>query len=460
MTDHESDFWAEHAIDPDIAKARPYARWTPDNLEPVRKAYHGLDEDQRATIEFWAKQEPGWIITRHAPPSMDRDPIYAEMRPDHPVRTGKRVKHDHERDFRGRHVAERVARHLEKYSHPKGTDGEHGHAKKAKYIFPPSRLVPLAFSHAHANWKIKDPAKLQQVEAKHLAYWHFGRTIDRRKRHTHVHYKMVRDRSQTLARRLDVHRLAWPLFTDAERVFFVIEGCIKADAILTAGEAVFSVPSVSLWNADELPEFATRFLLGKQVIIVPDADWAPNPAVNAHARFCQTYLGQLGVSALVAAPPKEGSAGYRGKGVDDFLHNGGTLAELHAQQRRMPEAALEAWHQAQPGRSDGRARNLRVLTALVRHASPDGEISASLHTIARIMGLPGKNPAMTVSRAVDDLKEARAISVDGDLATQRGKFVKDGERWRYLDQDFWEGSNPTITIREDLRGSDSEAPLG
>jgi hypothetical protein len=42
------------------------------------------------------------------------------------------------------------------------------------------------------------------------------------------------------ARRLDVHPDAWPRFRDPRRVFFVIEGCIKSDAVFSTGEAVFS----------------------------------------------------------------------------------------------------------------------------------------------------------------------------------------------------------------------------
>src|SRR5262249_23170769 len=62
---------------------------------------------------------------------------------------------------------------------------------------------------------------------------------------------------EQLAKRIDVNPIVWEHggFEDAERVFFGIEGCIKADAILTAllranqPQAVFSVPSVSLLEA-------------------------------------------------------------------------------------------------------------------------------------------------------------------------------------------------------------------
>jgi hypothetical protein len=60
------------------------------------------------------------------------------------------------------------------------------------------------------------------------------------------------------ARRLDQHPQAFIWLATARRVFFAIEGCIKADAIVPAGEAVFSVPSVTLWRAPELGHYTRR----------------------------------------------------------------------------------------------------------------------------------------------------------------------------------------------------------
>ena len=45
------------------------------------------------------------------------------------------------------------------------------------------------------------------------------------------------------------------------RVFFVLEGCLKADSILARSEAVASVPSISLWaDAPELKPFSREYL--------------------------------------------------------------------------------------------------------------------------------------------------------------------------------------------------------
>jgi hypothetical protein len=50
------------------------------------------------------------------------------------------------------------------------------------------------------------------------------------------------------AARVDIHPYARSLFRGADRVFFVIEGCLKGDAVLSAGGPVLSVPSVTLWD--------------------------------------------------------------------------------------------------------------------------------------------------------------------------------------------------------------------
>jgi len=83
----------------------------------------------------------------------------------------------------------------------------------------------------------------------------------------------------------------------AKRVYFVIEGCLKADAVLSsilAGdrpESVFSVPSVSLWKAEELRDFVFERLRGKQVIIIPVSDWVTNDDVRTQAFRVRETLG-------------------------------------------------------------------------------------------------------------------------------------------------------------------------
>lgn len=140
----------------------------------------------------------------------------------------------------------------------------------------------------------------------------------------------------TAQARIDLHPRAAALIADAERVFFVLEGALKNDAVLSAGEAVFSVPSVTLWRtraerrrgyaAKELQDFARKYLRGKTVFVVPDADWVGNPAVDLNALLVRTYLREvLGRSVYIAAPPVGFYEHHKGrgddtqKGIDDWL---------------------------------------------------------------------------------------------------------------------------------------------
>lgn len=117
----------------------------------------------------------------------------------------------------------------------------------------------------------------------------------------HTHVSRVKDREKNHAERLDIHPWATERLEAARLVYFGIEGCLKADSILTAilkedrPESVFSVPSVSLWGAPELPKFVEKRLNGKPVVIVPDADWIYNPLVMEQARLCRTYLRRHGL---------------------------------------------------------------------------------------------------------------------------------------------------------------------
>lgn len=136
------------------------------------------------------------------------------------------------------------------------------------------------------------------------------------------------------------------------RVYFAMEGNIKADAVLTAIKkedptaAVISVPSVTLWpKGGETDWVAQKYLKGREVILLPDADGVHNRAVMNQAIRLKGRLQSNGVeNVLVAAPPllpgKKGAAAIEGlkhptgvkdarKGVDDHLGLGkGKLGDL------------------------------------------------------------------------------------------------------------------------------------
>jgi hypothetical protein len=117
-------------------------------------------------------------------------------------------------------------------------------------------------------------------------------------------------------------------------VFFGIEGCLKGDSILSAGEAVFSVPACWQFQAPELPDFAAKYLEDKLVVIVPDADWHTKQNVIQAASACLATLQSLGLEAVIAAPPRNSDGTFTWKGIDDFLApakyggGGGKLEDL------------------------------------------------------------------------------------------------------------------------------------
>jgi hypothetical protein len=315
------DFYDEHAISTRIGQARPYARYERGDPERIVRKAWPQSPQFAARI---ANQGSGIVISRYGPSYMKLPHVPAELRPNSPVVTsshwhyhgdvseidliipssGKHLPRKH------RHAPDDMERHIAKVHGGVNTNEVHLDENRAKYVFPTGRG----------------------------------------------------------ARRLDEHPNAWPLFRDPRRVFFVIEGCIKADAVLSAGEAVFSVPSVTLWRAPELDEFAPR-LRGVLVYIVPDSDWYGNDAVLTQAMFCRSYLRRLGVNTHIAAPPPAPDGGKRG--IDDHLHHGGALSQLEVLEREAGYGLAEFIADNRKWRKDKVVRGAEVLESLALHAGSD-----------------------------------------------------------------------------------------
>jgi hypothetical protein len=469
-----ADFLKEHGISAEVWWARPYGRWQTDNMTPIRLAYSGLG-DIGDTIRK-ARQQPGYIITRHPPPDLDLDAIFPEIRPDHPVRTRPPTKHyhgdpkftppprescpNHEKRYCTHCVSPHqvyAARNMEDHigtskdeddHHGVNSDLAHYHQHTAKYCFPKSGTIEKVkhFRSADGRWRpFHDHDSYQRVwRERHVQskHGHNGADIDGE----HQHWRLVKDLDQSLAKRIDMHPLAVPLFATADRVYLCIEGCIKADAVLTAilwahaRAAVLSVPSVTLWDTkDELRAVASRYLKGREVIIVPDADGTEKPEVMTQARLCQTALRELGIVARVAAPPLGAyQLNNKLKGVDDHLAARRTLDELEVLDRD-PAPDIQGFVEDRTWftwRRDRIDRATRVLRSLSMHAF-NGRFRASLNAVARAMATNRKD----VARGLRDLEEINAIHVEGDLAMRR-------KYWR--GQEDWE-DRPTIVIDEQLR---------
>ncbi len=438
-------FFSDRGIPPEIWQTRPYVWWTPDNIEPAKELFVGLESAQRASVTKVLNQSAGWVISRSAPPMPVSLPhIYPELRPLNAVKTQGPRTHWHGdgeppeglpefQMFQGNSAAHIARGKAADDHHSVNTEEVHSHQRLAKYVFPSSPMKDEWYEHDHASAsRATEAAKLG-----HLAKAHDGTDVSG----PHHHKKRVKDESTNLARRIDVHPLAVQKLIDDEVVFFVIEGCLKADSVLAAGGAVFSVPSVSLWDCDELTEFSWQYLRDKTVVIVPDADWADNAAVINQARLCQTALYRTGVSQVhVAAPPSHYN-GHNTKGVDDFIGVGGHLDDLLVINSTPPGDVLTEFLDRHVRRRDQSLRDGWVLYSLSAFCGTNGILCARLKTVARVIGIT----PMAVTRAVRSLEGMGAVRIEGNLSEKRDWFSR---QWDWTER-------PTITLIPELRAMEN-----
>ncbi len=137
----------------------------------------------------------------------------------------------------------------------------------------------------------------------------------------------------TSSKRFDIHPAARELIQRRKELWFCLEGSLKADAVLSAGEAVFSVLGVTMWNVPK-EEWTTlsRYLTRERsmVHVVPDSDYFTNGQVALNAWRCVSEWRTRGVEADLAVP---GSLiklhGQEKKtGVDDWLAAGMSLRDM------------------------------------------------------------------------------------------------------------------------------------
>jgi hypothetical protein len=472
VTDHEDDadpdifFTKKRGIPAEIWRSRPYLWWTPEHPEPAKEPFADLSAGQRQHIAKIVRQAPGWVIHRSPPPLWPPRPkIYPELRPVNPdpndeewrgVKTRGPQVHWHGNGpepeglkpwhrLPGGPGSKTWRAHIGRDKtvddhHGVNTEEVHSHQKRAKYVFPSAATLDGAYVHDHETaWRRRSDRDRPAYHDAHIAKRHGGMDAVG----PHVHSHRAKDRTKNLARRIDVHPLAVPLLREAEVVFFVIEGCIKADAVLAAGGAVFSVPSVSLWDCEEeLEEVADAYLEDKTVVIVPDADWHDNELVINQARLCQNKLIQYAARSVHVAAPPRSFKGESTKGVDDFIGAGGELADLevidHDPAPGLTDFVLRNWS----WRRDRLRRDNEVLAAFANFTGSSGELRAPLRTVARVMGEDVKR----VSRAVYDLAQIGAVTIDGDLAARRGWFD------RHLE---W-SERPAIVLHPELRSTERQ----
>src|SRR5450759_1838143 len=323
----------KHAVACDVGERRGYLELTLGNyVAKIHEAFPGAPSKSiqdvlgkvREDLLRKNKKGPTILIPRFSPPGMSLPSIYPEYRPDKPVHTKAPYKHAHpdphtvadwspgwkcprgshkkgDRNYAGPYLdckscctkiirvgklkpweLESLQDHInrsrgktrEKAKSPtdhrgKNSQVPHRHDPMGKYQHAPSGWITKLISSDH-SWFTK--RKEQGMLGRHIKHRHGGVKPDG----PHDHEWRVRD-SNPIAMRLDVH--PWAASFDAvDIVFFIIEGCIKADAVLTyirkhhLRASVFSVPATSQWHAPELEAFARGYLPGKTVYIVCDAD--------------------------------------------------------------------------------------------------------------------------------------------------------------------------------------------
>ena len=295
---------------------------------------------------------------------------------------------------------------------------------------------------------------------------------------------------------IDVHPMSLDLLrTGVDRVYFVIEGSIKALAVLTeilrTGEraAVVSVPSVTLWDGAQLAAFVQEHLLGREVVIIYDADGYENEIVISQALMLQDRLWNLGVEHVaVAAPPLTEDneidakahpvfVEVRSKGVDDYLALfDGTLDGLVVRERITdPAVALNAVL----GRVSRRTteRHARLLTTLPRYAShapgdePDrpSQLVKSVKMFAKVTGIGRRSLA---NRRTYDENGNLTEEKRGYLAIQHEDVqsfdVEEGDSFdaeaQYTNEDGaalgWDWDDrPRITIKPKFRAREVSCTL-
>jgi hypothetical protein len=374
-----------------------------------------------------ALREPGWIMPKHpVMPSHETfgSNPYAQLRPARALRMRASITHHH---VKGTHTAHGWRQPLRPRERAWHEAGRHHVDQETGKVF-----LPVDGQHTHDD----------TLRAKYLLT------------------------PGDTGKRLDCHpSTEWG---NAHRVFFSLEGTLKNDAIVSAGEAAFNVPSVTLWNveeeeyeaewetdaggevylagrafmANELHDFAAR-LAGTPVVVVCDSDWAHNAAVRRQAFATVLALQTAGVPAVAAAPPEGRDLGWnhavtghrmRAKlGVDDFLAAGGRLGEMRAVVPVGVRGLQELRNRLRRRRRKHKAEAMtHVAEQLVMVATSDHVAEAASGRIAARLGMPSGRiaarlgmPQQTVTDHVNDLIE------DGELEVLResSRRLGIGSRW-------------------------------
>ena len=478
--DADPSFFRGRGIKDEIWQGR-YTWWTPDDPGPAREPFADTQPGQRAHIAKITNQSPGWVINRFAPPlNPPLAKVYPELRPLDPVKTQGPTLHWHGDGPEPENISigkkatfyetlpdwarmpgrrENWQSHIEHrkrlddgtykpcgmtdHHHGVNTEEVHYHQALAKYTFLNLPKTDVVKEHDHdTGWKTTAREKRPARRTAHVEKYHGG--VDQAGLHPHTW--RIKDRSTKLASRIDVNPRGVQRIVDAEVVFFCIEGCIKADAILSAGGAVFSVPAVGQWDCDELRAFCWHYLADKTVVIINDADWENNHLVRNQSRLCRAQLARYGVYRVHIAAPEPFYEDRETKGVDDWLGAGGELEGLRVIETHPPTDRLHEWIAARARRKDQAGRDESLLWWLAAYTGPSGELWAPFKTVTKVLGTNGRS----ISDSIHSLETMGALTIDGDLMTK--------PHWPTYREDWVD--RPRLTLIPELRAQDNQLTLG
>jgi hypothetical protein len=270
----------KRAVSREVASERPYIPYDKNDTATVYAddRFTVIPPEQRGPVYTKAVNlSSGIIITKHPVPG--EPPILPQLRPDERVlmRELDRQGHSHDAhswitrwgdENKTRAIATKALElHLASDKHDDAKpgegpvdigDGKHVHHWDgyAKYLLAPTPVV--------TRMGALRPHDARTTNA-HVQRRHDGTPTDAPHRHP---YK-AKDRRVSYEKRLDMHPRAARMLPSAERVFFSIEGSIKADALLSKGECSFAVPSVTMWAAPELERFTRRHLKASRYTSCP-----------------------------------------------------------------------------------------------------------------------------------------------------------------------------------------------
>jgi len=413
-----TEWRSEHGISTDVWAARGAWWYSWQDVEGVKDAFRPfLPRTRLGTVSKIVNQSSGLVMPKHAPPGLL--PVPPQLRPDIEVFTDRR-----------------------------GTWHFHGATGDGWPLFPAEAGSRAGKPLPRALVLSGDTLEAHLGKSRNTRYDPVTGEGDHRGVDVEgVHFHAPRSAKYVLLgdnQRFDLHPWALERLAKAERVFFVLEGALKNDAVLSAGEAVFSVPSVTLWDPTELREFVRTFLQDKTVYVVPDADWFHNPAVDRQAIYVREIIRGQGLQAHIAAPPTDGlESGI--KGVDDFLGvGGGVIDGLVVRGKEAPHDRIAAWGLTKPY-SDSSVKALRGLSL---HADGEGRIYVPVGTLAKVVGTTNYSRVVPLLDRISD-----AIEIDGDLeiltverTNPKTQKVHRISEWKV---------RPRITVRPEFRAEES-----